>query len=233
MPFELRGNCVHKTGDDVPIKCHDTREKAVEHLAALQANVPDAQESIRLYREAEIIPIGEEPTGKEWEVTIIGPKDTADIVTIEDKQFLKSKNNRLYDLQALENSADQWQGIKVFDNHLTDSEFEEKQGMRSVDGEWLGTIVKPFFDKATNSLKGIFKVVKNDLASKLLNAHNADVLNTVGLSIDTLSVADQNAIIDGQSMPIVSGFRVGGLTVSWPRKIITKGTNKEVMKWQN
>jgi hypothetical protein len=207
MPFELRGNCVHKTGNDVPIKCHDTREEAVEHLAALQANVPDAQESIRLYREAEIVPIGEEPTGKEWEVTIIGPKDEADIVTIEDKQFLKSKNNRLYDLQALENSADRWQGIKVFDNHLTDSEFEEKQGMRSVDGEWLGTIVKPFFDKATNSLKGIFKVVKNDLASKLLNAHNADVLNTVGLSIDTLSVADQNAIIDGQSMPIVSGFK--------------------------
>jgi hypothetical protein len=207
MPYELRGNCVHKTGDDVPIKCHDTREKAVAHLAALQANVPDAQESIRLYREAEIVPVGEEPTGKEWEVTIIGPKDEADIVTIEDKQFLKSKNNRLYDLQALENSADQWQGIKVFDNHLTDSEFEEKQGMRSVDGEWLGTIVKPFFDKATNSLKGIFKVVKNDLASKLLNAHNADVLNTVGLSIDTLSVADQNAVIDGQSMPVVSGFK--------------------------
>jgi hypothetical protein len=207
MPFELRGNCVHKTGDDTPIKCHENHEDAVAHLAALQANVPDAQENIRLYREAEITPIGEKPTGKEWEVTIIGPNDASDIVTQDNRQFLKSKNNRLYDLQALENSVQQWQNIKVFDNHLTDAEFEEKQGMRSVDNEWLGTIVNPFWDEASQSLKGIFKVIKDSLAGKLLNAHNAGVLDTIGLSIDTLSIADQNAIIDGQSMPIISGFK--------------------------
>ena len=165
-----------------------------------------AQENIVLWREAEIKPVGDEPTGKEWEVTIIGPKTEADIVTVEGEKFLRSKNERLYSLSALETSASQWEGVKVYDNHLTDAEFEAKQGMRSVDAEWLGTIVQPFWESATNSLKGFFKVVEESLATKLKNAFDQGVLDTIGLSIDTFPIVNRDATLEGKRMPIIEGF---------------------------
>lgn len=42
MPYELRGKCVHKKGDAKPIKCHPSKQQAQAHLAALNANVMDA-----------------------------------------------------------------------------------------------------------------------------------------------------------------------------------------------
>lgn len=58
MPYHMQRNgdqwCVHKgdTGDDqgkVPGGCHPTREKALAHMRALYANVPDARtKAIRL-----------------------------------------------------------------------------------------------------------------------------------------------------------------------------------------
>lgn len=47
MPYFLRGKCVWKGTKDNPIeqiKCHETREKALAHLAALYVNVEDVQE---------------------------------------------------------------------------------------------------------------------------------------------------------------------------------------------
>lgn len=43
MPYELRGDCVHKVGEDKPMKCYPgDKEAARKYLAALEANVPDA-----------------------------------------------------------------------------------------------------------------------------------------------------------------------------------------------
>lgn len=207
MPYKLIGNCVHKEDEDQPIKCHDTPEEAQAHLAAL--NMAMAEESIRLYREAAITPQSDSEnfTGKEWEVTIIGPDSPDSIVTIDEQKYLRSKNGRLYSLDKLAESTPNWDGVKVYDNHLTDEEFKAKQGMRSAASEWLGNIVSPYFDKASNSIKGVFKVVSTDLANKLLNAHNAGVLSKIGLSIDTLSHIGNSVMLEGKQIPVVEGFK--------------------------
>ena len=44
MPYELRGNCVHKKGDDKPLKCYDNKQDALAYLRALEANVSDAKQ---------------------------------------------------------------------------------------------------------------------------------------------------------------------------------------------
>lgn len=42
MPYTLEGNCVKKKDTGETVKCHDSHEKAVAHLQALQANVKDS-----------------------------------------------------------------------------------------------------------------------------------------------------------------------------------------------
>lgn len=39
MPYALRGNCVIKKDTGETVKCHDSHEKALKHLAALEINV--------------------------------------------------------------------------------------------------------------------------------------------------------------------------------------------------
>lgn len=46
MPYEMRGNCVHKVGNDKPMKCYDNKKDALAYLRALEANVPDANKEI-------------------------------------------------------------------------------------------------------------------------------------------------------------------------------------------
>lgn len=157
------------------------------------------------YVEAKITPTSD-PTGKEWEVTIIGPKSPADIVTIDGKEYLRSLNNRLYSLEGLEESAGLWEGAQVYDNHLTQQEFEQKQGMRSPMREWLGAIVKPFWDAASKSLKGFFRVADESAATKFKNAFDLGILKTIGLSIDTNPTIAGEAIIEGVVMPLYNGF---------------------------
>lgn len=46
MPYQLQKNCVMKKNPDgklSTVKCHPTRAKALAHLRALYANVPDAK----------------------------------------------------------------------------------------------------------------------------------------------------------------------------------------------
>jgi hypothetical protein len=146
-------------------------------------------------------------TGKEWEVTIIGAKDAADVVRVGDQTMIRSDNGRLYNTKALADSVPQWDGIKVYDNHLTQEEFEKKQGMRSPANEWLGTIVKPRWDAKKNQLRGIFKVVEERLASKLKSAWEQGVLGTIGLSIDTFPIVGADAVIEGERLPVIEGFK--------------------------
>lgn len=49
MPYQLQKNCVMKKNPDgtlTTVKCHPTRDKALAHLRALYANVPDASKEI-------------------------------------------------------------------------------------------------------------------------------------------------------------------------------------------
>lgn len=52
MPYEIRGSCVHKQGEDEPLKCYDTIEQARDYLAALEVNV-DKSKSMMMLTQAE------------------------------------------------------------------------------------------------------------------------------------------------------------------------------------
>jgi len=132
--------------------------------------------------------------GREFEVTIIGPDGEEGLATIDGLAYVRSRNGRFYNTRALEESVPLWDGIKVYDNHLTDEEFKAKQGMRSVVNEWVGVIVKPWFDKATSSIKGTLKVVDETLQRKLKSAWEANVLDKIGLSIDAMGTGKQSAM---------------------------------------
>lgn len=164
--------------------------------------------SQKLFFEAKMTPAPEnELTGMVWDVTIIGAETPDDIVVIEGVEYLYSKNGRLYELDALRESTPRWEGVKVYDNHLTQQEFESKQGMRSPSNEWLGAIVQPYWDEAKKQLRGVFKVVESRLAEKLKNAWKQGVLGTVGLSIDTSPIVGREVVHEGNRTPIIEGFK--------------------------
>ncbi len=143
-----------------------------------------------------------EPEGREWEVIIIGPESDSDLVQEGQETFVKSKNGRLYKASALEASVPLWDGIKVYDNHLTDAQMEETQGMRSVVKDWVGVIVQPAWDAAKKWVTGVLKVVDENLRTKLVNAEKAGVLGAIGLSIDALGEGVE-AKIGGAMTPVV------------------------------
>src|SRR3990170_1052465 len=145
---------------------------------------------------------GEEPEGREWEVVIIGPETDSDLITEGNETYVKSKNGRLYQAAALEASVALWDGVKVYDNHLTDAEMQAKQGMRSVVNEWVGVIVKPAWDAAKKAVTGVLKVVDDTLRTKLLNAEKAGVLDKIGLSIDALGEGIEETIA-GATTPVI------------------------------
>lgn len=140
--------------------------------------------------------------GREWEVVIIGPETEGDLVTEGKQTYIKSKNGRLYATSALEASVTLWDGIKVYDNHLTDQEMATKQGMRSVVQEWVGVITNPVWDSTKKAVTGVLKVVDETLRTKLVNAEKAGVLGAIGLSIDALGEAIE-ATVAGKKTPVV------------------------------
>ena len=163
--------------------------------------------NITLLYEAELKPTSDDLKGTEWDVTIIGASKPDDVITVDGQEFIRSKNGRLYSVKALAESAPLWEGVKVYDNHLTQAQFEEKQGMRSPVKEWLGTIVQPKWDEASRQLRGVFKVVEGDLATKLKSAWEQKVLNSIGLSIDTFPIIGKEAVVEGNRLPIIEGFK--------------------------
>lgn len=145
--------------------------------------------------------------GREWDITIVGAKTAENVVSVDGRNFIRSRNNRLYDIEALKASTPMWEGVKVYDNHLTNEEFTHRAGMRSVAGEWIGSIVSPKWEGGKlPKLKGILKVVEESVARKLKNAWDQGILGTVGLSIDTLSISGQEAEVEGKRLPVVEGF---------------------------
>lgn len=172
------------------------------------AHVNVSSQRQRHYIEAEITPrAGPNFQGREWEVTIIGAATPADLVTVQGREYIRSKNKRLYSVDGLKASVPTWGGVRVFDNHLTNAEFKERAGMRSITGEWLGSLVDPRWDESAHGLRATFKLVDEPTARKLLNAHQAGVLDTIGLSIDTIPVKSTDLFLEGRRVSVIEGFK--------------------------
>ncbi len=148
---------------------------------------------------------GKAERGTEWEVTIIGPETKDDIIKEGGRTYIKSKNGRLYSADALKNSVPIFEGVKVYDNHQTDEEFEKTQGMRSVAKEWVGVITDVFWDAGDKAVKGTLKVIDASLRTKLVEAYDAGVIDAIGLSIDALGDGAERAIkaLSGATMLVV------------------------------
>lgn len=144
-------------------------------------------------------------TGASWNVRLIGPANDSDIISVGGRNYVRSENNRVYSEEALKESVSLWDGVKVYDNHLTDDEFETRVGMRSPAKEWLGTIVEPRWNPQTHAIEATLKMVDRPTREKLVEAYNAGVLDTIGLSIDTLPKYGQVSI-DGRPIESVEGF---------------------------
>jgi hypothetical protein len=144
--------------------------------------------------------------GVEWDVTIIGAKEPAAVVTIGGREYVRSLNGRLYSVDALRESVPQWEAVKVYDNHLTDAEFQDKAGMRSVKNELIGALKEARWDDGLKQLRASLAIVDDALAAKLLAAYDRGVLDTIGLSIDTLPSFGPEVEHEGVLYPTIEGF---------------------------
>jgi hypothetical protein len=160
-------------------------------------------QQIPLDESMHIVASRQEMEGREWEVVVIGPATEADLVSDGGREYIQSKNGRLYSVEALAESVPLWSGAQVFDNHLSDAQYQASQGMRSIAKDLIGVIVDPVWDAGKRAITGILKVVDDGFRLKLLNAEKAGVLNLIGgLSIDALAEAKQ-AKVAGRNMPVI------------------------------
>ena len=144
--------------------------------------------------------------GKVWDVTLIGASEKSPLVEADGARYIRSSNGRLYELDAISESTPQWDGVKAFDNHLTDSEFEERGGMRSVKNEAVAVFKSPYWDEKRHCLNAEMRVIDDDMRKKLLNAYELGVLENLGLSIDTIYREGRPVRVDGKMLPTVVGF---------------------------
>lgn len=145
-----------------------------------------------------------EVTGRKWGVTIIGPAKKSDLVTIDGQDWIKTENNRYYSVDALRRAfeAGMFEDAPVFDNHLTDEEWDKRGTMRSKD-DWLASLVDTRWDRKANEGVAVMKVVDDKFAEKLVRAFEQKVLHTVGLSQDVMRDGFEK-VIDGQQAEFVT-----------------------------
>jgi hypothetical protein len=191
---------------DVKAQGHDEDSA----IAICYTQIVESEEMDREHHiiEAQIVAAktGPEFAGREWDVTIIGADSRENVVEWQGKEWIESANDRLYSCEALAGSVHDWDGVRVYDNHLTDEEYEERGGMRSVKDEWIGNIVKPGWDAAKRKLGSTLKIVDEALARKLKAAWDLGVLETIGLSIDTIPQS-RSIMREGQKMDAIEGFK--------------------------
>jgi hypothetical protein len=211
--------CVHKENPDGSpgevIACHATRDAADAQRRALYANEDGA--------ESESVPFGfidmriveaEAQTGRAWDVTIMGPTPKQPLVTLNGRELIMSANGRFYAVEGLRQSVPLWEGVKVYDNHLTDDEFRRKAGMRSFLSEGVGVLTNPYFDESRKSLCARLNVVDPRAAEKFLGTLRAGVLQHIGLSADSQPIPGRSVIYEGREWPVMEGFaRVASVDV--------------------
>jgi hypothetical protein len=147
-----------------------------------------------------------ERKGTTWEVTIMGPSEDSPLITHQGREYILSANGRAYDLDALRRNPEAWDGIKVYDNHLTDKEFNERGGMRSFIGEGVGILKDPHFDEGAKALKARLEVVDDKARQKFVNAHERGVLQHIGLSVDVMTDEGRDISYEGRKIPTMIAF---------------------------
>ena len=129
--------------------------------------------------------------GKVWEVTII--------------RAGLSMNGNYYPAEVLE--ADEtiaiFEGVQVFDNHLSDEEWQDRRGHRNVNAEYMGWIDNVHY--VNESLKGQFHVADMVLREKMKTVFEGGRKDEFGFSIDA-GVEAEKRTMDGKEVNYVMKF---------------------------
>lgn len=145
-------------------------------------------------------------SGHTWEVTAIAPKTPNDLVTVEGSEWILSPNGRAYAVNGLRDYARFFEGAQVFDDHLTDKEYQARQGMRSFLTEGVGILNDVSFNPERRAVCGTLHVVDDAAASKLLRMKEAGVLGNIGLSIDVAPIPGKPITANGRRYETIIGF---------------------------
>lgn len=142
MPYKLDGNCVVKDdGTEVPGGCHPTHEEAVAHLAALQANVPDAQPKESAQpdepRKTRTTYLRE---GAMFEAVQDGAQYVVPVTLITPGW---SKNGRHYGPDVLSKAAKVFEGVKAYADHpgKEDEKNRPERSVKDIVGYYTGVNV--------------------------------------------------------------------------------------------
>ncbi len=194
--FELTGKHPAQEGDDVEYNA-DARTYTVHERATERVKLTDIEP-------------GEGPyPGAIWNVTLIGPDPTREnsVIEIEGQEYILSANGLPYSTKALKNEAHKFEGCHVYDNHLTDKEFDERGGMRSFRDELTGAIVGVRYDESARKLQGQYRVGDRAYAQKLADFHELGILaDSAGLSIDTFPTYAK-VRHEGKRLDVAAGFK--------------------------
>lgn len=153
-------------------------------------------------------------SGHTWEVTAIAPKTPNDLVTVDGAEWILSPNGRAYSVNGLRDYAGFFEGAQVFDDHLTDREYQARQGMRSFLTDGVGILSDVSFNPERRAVCGTLHVVDDAAASKLLRMKEANVLKEIGLSIDVAPIPGKPITANGRRYETIVGFeRVNSVDV--------------------
>ena len=132
-----------------------------------------------------------DPEGKKWLVRII-------------KAGLSGNGNYYSpELLASVETIAVFEGVKVYDNHLSDEEWAEKRGHRAVNSEYMGWIDGVYYED--EALYGHFTVADIILREKMKTVWKADRKDEFGFSIDADVVAEAREM-DGQQVKYILKF---------------------------
>lgn len=134
--------------------------------------------------------------GAFWEVIIVGPDTPESVISDGDITLIRDKNDRLLPVGMLKRAVPMFEGVAVFDNHLTRAEVVHREGKRSVKNELVGVISKVRWRQNRLSIVGVLSVICPKMKSKLVLAAKAGILNKIGLSMDTYAVGHPFSVGD-------------------------------------
>ena len=110
-----------------------------------------------------------------------------------------SKNKRLYTPEAIRDSINVFEGVKMYVDH----QLPRPKTGRSVN-DWVATIKETWVDALTGAGKGRAKVVRREFYDFLKDAYE-----DIGTSIDATLRAQRGRMVNGELVDVVEGFLVG------------------------
>jgi hypothetical protein len=136
MAYELKGNCVHKSGEKEPLKCHASKAEAEAHMKALYANVKNASAPIQFF--PTVIKEGGAGSGnfghagRPGEVGGSGPGGSPDKFKISDKELISITKKSIQNLGKKINTWSARDQIMNLSNEYLHTDYASLSGEKGL-----------------------------------------------------------------------------------------------------